>query len=99
MQRLGRIETPKIARVVGDEDEVAVACVADDVPVFPPGLADMRDMLGVMARLPGDGNQVDAETFVDQKPHDTAMVSSLRRARRTGFISRQGWLRGRPRSG
>ena len=85
MQRLRRIETPEVAGVVGDEDKVAVAGVTDHVPVFPAGLADMRDVLSVMARLPGDGNQVDSETFVDQKPHDTAMVSSLRRVRRTGF--------------
>jgi hypothetical protein len=68
MQRLRRIETPEVASVVGDEDKVAVAGVARDVPVFPPGLADMRDVLGVVTRLPGDGNQVDAEAFVDQKP-------------------------------
>ena len=80
MQRLGRIEAPEIARIVGDEDKIAIAGVARDVPVFPAGLADMRDVLGVMAGLPGNGNQVDAETFVDQKPHDTATVSSLRRA-------------------
>jgi hypothetical protein len=41
----------------------------------------MCDVLGVMARLPGDGDQVDGAAFVDQKPHDTAIVSSLRRAR------------------
>jgi hypothetical protein len=80
VQRLRCIETAEVARVVGDKNKVAVTCVAHDIPVFPPGLADMRDMLGVMASLPGDGNQVDAETFVDQKPHDTAMVPSLRRA-------------------
>jgi hypothetical protein len=32
-------------------------------------------------RTPGDGNQVDREAFVDQKPHDTAMVSRPRRVR------------------
>jgi hypothetical protein len=81
MQRLRRLETLEIARVVGDEDKIAVAGVAHDVPVFPAGLADVCDVLGVMAGLPGDGNQVDGEAFVDQKPHDTAMVSSLRRPR------------------
>jgi hypothetical protein len=44
----------------------------------------MRDVPGFMAALPGDGHQVDAEAFVDQKPHDTAMASSRRRLRRTG---------------
>jgi hypothetical protein len=45
----------------------------------------MGEVLSVMPRLPGDGNQVDAEAFVDQKPHDTAMVSTRRRARCEGF--------------
>jgi hypothetical protein len=44
----------------------------------------MRDVLSFMAALPGDGDQVDAEAFVDQKPHDTAIVSRRRRPRRTG---------------
>ena len=42
----------------------------------------MRNVAGFMAGFPGDGDQVDAEAFVDQKPHDTAMVASRRR--RTG---------------
>jgi hypothetical protein len=39
---------------------------------------NMCDVLGIMARLPGNGNQADPETFVDPKLHDTAMVSSRR---------------------
>ena len=35
----------------------------------------------VGCELPGDRNQVDREAFVDQKPHDTAMVSRPRRVR------------------
>jgi hypothetical protein len=66
--------------ILGDKNKITVAGVACDVPVFPAGLAGMGDMLGIMAGLPGDGNQVDAEAFVDQKPHDTVTVSSLRRA-------------------
>jgi len=85
MQRLRGIEAPEIARVVGDEDKIAVSSVAHYIPVFPSCPADMGDMPGVMARLPGDGNQVDAKTFVDQKPHDTAMVSTRRRDRCEGF--------------
>ena len=84
MQRLRRIELPEIARVVGDEDQIVVAGVARDIPVLPARAADMRDVPGFMAALPGDGDQVDAEAFVDQEPHDTAMVSSRRRPRRTG---------------
>jgi hypothetical protein len=30
------------------------------------------------------GGQIDTEAFVDQKPHDPAMASSLRRPRSTG---------------
>ena len=84
MQRLRRIELPEIARVVGDEDKIIVAGVARDIPVLPTRAADMRDVPGFMAALLGDGDQADAEAFVDQKPHDTAIVSSRRRPRRTG---------------
>ena len=82
MQGLRRIELPEIAGVVGNEDEIALSGIADDVPVFPAGPADTGDVLGFMAGYPGDSDQVDAEAFVDQKPHETAMVSSLRRLRR-----------------
>jgi hypothetical protein len=44
----------------------------------------MRDVPGFMAGFPGDGDQVDGEAFVDQKPHGTVMASSRRRPRRTG---------------
>ena len=84
MQGLRRIELPEIAGVVGNEDVIALSGIADDVPVFPAGPADTGDVLGFMAGYPGDSDQVDAEAFVDQKPHDTAMVSSFRRLRRNG---------------
>ena len=85
MQWLGRIETPEIARIVRNEDKIARTGVAHDIPVLPPCSSDMGDVLGVMTCLPGNGNQVDGETFVDQKPHDTVMVSMRRRARCEGF--------------
>jgi hypothetical protein len=44
----------------------------------------MGDVLGFMAAFPGNSDQVNAEAFVDQKPHDTGMVSSFRRLRCTG---------------
>jgi hypothetical protein len=44
----------------------------------------MRDVAGFMAGSPGDGDEVDGEAFVDQKPHDTAMVLSFRRPRCSG---------------
>jgi hypothetical protein len=75
MQQLCRIELPEIARVVGDEDKIAHAGVADDVPVFPAGAGHMREVLGFIAGLPGDSDQVDADALVDQKPHDIAMAS------------------------
>ena len=84
MQLLCLIETAEIAGVVGDEDKITVSSVAHDIPVFPSCPADMGEVLSVMPRLPGDGNQVDAEAFVDQKPHDTAIASRRRRLRRTG---------------
>ena len=85
MQRLRSIELPEIAGVVGDKGEIAVGGVARDIPVLPAGPADMGDVLRFMAGLPGDGDQVEAEAFVDQKSHDTAMASSFRRPRRTGW--------------
>ena len=84
MQGLRRVELPEIARVAGDEDEIVVAGVACDLPVLPARSADMRNVLCFMAALLGDGDQADAEAFVDQKPHDTAIVPSRRRPRRTG---------------
>ena len=84
MQGLRRIELPEIAGVVGNEDEIALSGIADDIPVFPAGPADTGDVSGFMAGYRGDSDQVDAEAFVDQKPHDTAMVSSFRRLRRNG---------------
>jgi hypothetical protein len=84
VQQLRRIELPEIAGVIGDEDKIAVAGVAHDIPVLPACAADMRNVPGFMTAFPGDGDQVDAEAFVDQKAHDIAMVSSRRRRWRTG---------------
>jgi hypothetical protein len=84
MQQLRRVETPEIARVVGDEYEVAVAGVTHYVPVFPTGSADVCDVVGVMAGLSGNSNQVNAEAFVDKKPHGSAMASIRRRRLRSG---------------
>jgi hypothetical protein len=46
------MEMPEIALVVGDEGKISVTGgTAGNIPVLPAGLADMRDVLGVMARL------------------------------------------------
>ena len=84
MQRLPCIKLPEIARVVGDEDEIAFAGVARNIPVLPASPANARDMSGFMAGFPGYSDKVDGEAFVDQKPHDTVIASSSRRLRRTG---------------
>jgi hypothetical protein len=84
MQRLRRIKTPKVARVVGDENKVAGARVAHHVPVFPASPADVRDVVRLVAGLSGNGNQINAEAFVDQKPHGSAMLSTRRRRLCTG---------------
>ncbi len=84
MERLRGVELPEVARIVGDEDEIAVAGAAQDIPVLPAGPADMCDVSGFMTRFAGNSDQVDAEAFVDQKPHDAAMASRRRRPRRTG---------------
>src|SRR5215469_6136766 len=57
MQRLRCVKLTEIAGVVGDEDKIAVAGIAHDIPVLPARAADMRDVLRFMAGLPGDTNQ------------------------------------------
>jgi len=84
VQRLRRVKTPVVARIVGDQDEIAVAGIARDIPVLPAGFANMRNVMGFMAGLSGYGNQVDGETLVDQEPHDTGIAASRRRDRCTG---------------
>ena len=78
----GRI-TPKVPRV-DDESEVAVARLAQDVPVFPASPADVRDVARLVAGLSGNGSQMNAEAFVDQEPHGSAMVWIRRRRLRAG---------------
>ncbi len=58
LERLRRIKLPEIARVVGDEDKIAVAGVAHDIPVLRAHAADMGHVPGFMAGIPGDGDQV-----------------------------------------
>ena len=82
MQRLRRVEPREVARVVGDEDKIAVAGVAHDVPVFPAGLADMCDVLGVMAGLPDDGDQVETEAFAEISRHRNGVEPSAAAAHR-----------------
>lgn len=84
MQRLRRVKTPKVARVVGDQNEIAVARVSRDIPVLPAGFADTGNVMSFMAGLPGNGNQIDGEAFVDQKSHDIAIAASRRRDRCIG---------------
>jgi hypothetical protein len=45
---------------------------------------DLCDVPRFMAGFTGNSDQVDAEAFVDQKPHEIAMASRRRRPRRTG---------------
>ena len=84
MQRLRRVKTPKVARIVGDQDEIAVARVSRDIPVLPGGFADTGNVMSFMAGPPCDGDQVDSEAFIDQKSHDTAIAASRRRDRCAG---------------
>jgi hypothetical protein len=84
MQRLRRVKLLEIARVVGNENKIAVARVAPTFQSFQPARPTCATCWASWPDSPGSGDQVDAEAFVDQKPHDTAMVSSFRRPRRTG---------------
>jgi hypothetical protein len=99
MKRLRGVESAEVAGVVGYKDQVASAGVTHDIPVLPAGAADPRDVLRLMAGIAGDGQEIDAQALVDQKPRDKAMLSRLRRLRRTGRRSCHGCLRGRPRKG
>lgn len=80
----------EVARIIGDQHEITLANVARNIPVFPTGLADMRDMLRIMAGFPGNFDKADAKALVDQKSHDAAMLSIRLRARWNGFRPRQG---------
>jgi hypothetical protein len=74
----------RVARALGDKTGMSCATPARAISSFPAGPANTGDVLGFMAALPGDSDQVDAQAFIDQKPHQTAMASSFRRPRRTG---------------
>ena len=99
MQRGYRVDFPEVAGVVGHQHEIPFGRVSRDVPVFPAGLADPGDMLGFVSGDVRDRDQIDAEAFIDQKPHQASAAASLRRIRRTGAALCQGCVRGRPRTG
>jgi hypothetical protein len=78
-----RIGLPRLANNFGLETKRAVGA---RLPAASPLSGNRRfESISLQRRvgceLPGDGNQVDREAFVDQKPHDTAMVSRPRRVR------------------
>jgi hypothetical protein len=52
MHLLRSIELPKIARVVGDENKIAGAGIAADIPVLPPDAAALRDIAALYGRIP-----------------------------------------------
>jgi hypothetical protein len=55
--------------------------IARDIPIPPAGFSNMGDMVGFAAHPPGDGNEIDGETLVDQKSHDIAIAASRCRDR------------------
>lgn len=54
VKRLRPVEPAEIAGVVGDQHKVAFGGVAQDVPVLPPGHADMGNVLSLIASQAGD---------------------------------------------
>ena len=78
------LEPPEVTGVVGDHDEVPFGGVARNVPVLPSGLADMCHVLGFLAGLTGNRNQIDAQTLIDQKFHPAAIDASFRRVLSAG---------------
>jgi len=65
---VAHLATPKIARIVGDEDEIAGAGVVQDAPILPAGLAEVGDVVSFTAGSAGDGNQVDAQAGAADQP-------------------------------
>ena len=54
------------------------------VPILPSGLADTGNVLRFMPGPAGEQNQIHAQALINQKPHLTEIVASLRRVLRTG---------------
>lgn len=57
-------ELPEIVCVVGHEDKISIAGAARDIPIIQARAADIREVAGRMARLNGDGDQVNAEVSI-----------------------------------
>src|SRR5581483_2270905 len=63
------VELPEIAGIVGYENKIIRARVAQNIPVFRAGFADVRNVMRFVAGLGRDGHELNAETLVDQEPH------------------------------
>ena len=84
MKWLRAVEPAEITRIVRDQHEVSFGGMAQDVPVLPSGLADMRHVLGLMAGQDGNRNQIDAQALIDQKSHSGPIAASFWRVLRIG---------------
>ena len=59
----------EIGGIVGDENKIILARVAQNIPVLPAGFADVRHVMRFITGLGRDGHELNAETLVDQEPH------------------------------
>jgi hypothetical protein len=48
-----------------------VGCISADVPVLPPSLTDMGEVIVLEPRFVGEWNEFDTQTLVNEKPHLT----------------------------
>ena len=51
VQRLFCVELPEISSIVGHENKIVLARVAQNIPVFPAGFADVRHVMRFVAGL------------------------------------------------
>ena len=70
MQRLLCVKLPEVRSIVRDQGEIVLARMAQDVPVFPPSLADVRNVTRFVACFGRNSHELNAETLINQKPHE-----------------------------
>lgn len=67
--RLVGVEPPEIGSIVCNENKIVLASVAQDIPILPPRLANMRYVMRLVPRIGCDAYEFNTETLVDQEPH------------------------------
>lgn len=68
MERLGRIESSEVGRVVRDKHEIAFSSLPRDVPILPATLADNREVEVTGRRLANLSKVFQAVKLPDDVP-------------------------------